>query len=349
MPSLDRQRGFLYQRFFTLKQQSGVGVVTGLPAGCDRSVALKGYSPAKLALGRSAPADAFAAGREWPDRTDDGKREVEISDTYDLTPLTAGYLAGFAFGQAATSGAEAPYTHVFTVQTGIDLPVTAVIDQMPGGKVMFPDLCLADWSVSGSGTSEQILQSKATWKGSGRFDDDSATFSGYTAPALSRSAYLRMGGLSFQIGEYGSEAETGAKIERFEYRFANNPFDGHRPGTGLEAGYAEAGARRAHTFTFEALRDSSDTLLGWYKDKTRLSLILTVKADDWASSGQQIEIRIPQLEIVKCDPTGGDSQSVSVETAVLFDPDGAGYDAANPSGVKITVKNAEPAHLAELA
>lgn len=349
MPST-RQRGFLYQRFFTLKRQPAVGNLTGLPDGCDKSVALKGYSPGKLAIKRETMSDPYGAGREFPWRADDGRIDSSLSDNYDLTALVAAYIAGFAFGNVATTGVGAPYTHTFKVQSGIDLPVTSVIDKVPGGHVMYHDLALGDFSISGQGAAEQMIALKAGWKGSGRYDDDAGTFSGYTAPALTQSSYFRMGGLDFALGTFGAESNSFTPaIERFDYSFSNNPFDGHRPGSGLVAGWAEAGARRTHGLTFEALRDSADTLMGHYKSKTLLSAIITLKADDHATSGQEVKIIIPQLEIVKCDPTGGESQAVSVETAILFDSARTGYDAANQSPVVIVVKNAEAAHLQTLS
>ena len=51
-----------------------------------------------------------------------------------------------------------------------------------------------------------------------------------------------MGGLSLALGTYGAEADVSTRVKSFEYRFANNPFNGHVPGGGQLATRAEAGA-----------------------------------------------------------------------------------------------------------
>lgn len=285
--------------------------------------------------------DEVGKGHEYPT-----SQEIELWDTklkrsFYLTTDMAGWIIAFGLGaiSSAQQAATTAYEHTGTPMSpaaSLQLPVTSVVEQQTSGiKQLIRDLLINDFAISGEIGKRLMLETNLV--GSGYVEDSTLSM-----PSLSAGSFLRMRGLTFQIGPSGSEVDESARVKKFEFKWENNPDleDGYYPGSGLYRGRCELGSPRKASLNFTLLMDQNTTHKDHLENNDYLAAIITAQGALIESTYyHNLTITLPRLAYTAL-PIGveGNKLAYNVECNVF-------YDATSGWPVEIKVMNTETAYL----
>lgn len=287
------------------------------------------------------------AGREFREKVDDRAKMTTGQISERLCKHAAGLTFPFAMGTLATSG-SGPYVHVCkaTPVGTIDMPTTSMLVRgtstrgIDGSNVEYQDMACTEYSISGSGSADSVIQLNSSWMGSGRITED-VTRADITS--VTKDPLMRMGGLAFTLGAAGgAESSVVSRITSFNFGW-NNAMDDARnrfAGGGLYASAALRGDERICSFTFQIQHDGSDDVLDYLTDTngTRLGCTLTMTDDGGADF---VKITIPEFVIQSLNVSEVNGLlAYDVTTVPLWDVDGSGYSSGNNGPATVTLSNA---------
>jgi len=329
-----RQYGFVHQLSTGLYKQATFGT-----AGTDNTELdynLSPSSPASLNINFGRELQSEFSGQEWELRALDSRTSVSLDASFHLTNVTGAMIIPMAWGAIAKDAGPDPFIYTAELQaSGIGLPVGQfIIEGFHGSDIKLYDMGCASFSVSGSGSQDNIIEISSSWMGSGNFTEDVGA---YTTPAIDRSSKCRMGGLALTLGPIGAQVAIASRVRSFTYDYNNNIDEtiNYAPGGGLLATRFDAGARRTHNLTMEIEGDASDDLFDYYNAQTRLGCVITM-TDDGGSD--YVKLTFLELEVLDLTPNVGDDVTYTLTLGNVNDPSGSGYNAAYPSGVYCDIR-----------
>ncbi|MDA2916447.1 phage tail tube protein [Nitrospinae bacterium AH_259_B05_G02_I21] len=241
---------------FSTKKQTAYGTKL---ADVDLTLATPFKGPDAVVRTPTIETDAEQAGRgqEFQQSQEIERWDVRLARSFDMTSLVAAWVSAFGLGQVTTSQPDAGgnptvYDHQCRFMTNTkELPVTSIVENPISGttlKSLYRDMAIADFEMSGE--INQRLQLAANLIGSGYREASTKTI-----PSVTAGSFLRMSGVTFQVGPTGSEVDVSSRIKGFTLGVNNNPMedDGYFPGSGLYRGRLEYGQRREVELAFQLL------------------------------------------------------------------------------------------------
>ena len=244
---------------FSTKKQSAYGTKL---ADADLTLATPFKGPDVVVRTPTVETDSEQAGRGFasagfPESQEIERWDVRVARNFDLTSLMAGWAAAFGLGQVTTSqpdsvGAPNTYDHQCRfITSSKQLPVTSLVEQATSGaalKSLYRDLAVSDFEISAESAGR--LQLKVNLVGSGYRETSTLAM-----PSVTAGSFLRMHGVTFQVGPTGSEVDVSSRLKSFSLEVNNNPLedDGYFPGSGLYRGRLEYGKRRDVELAFRLL------------------------------------------------------------------------------------------------
>lgn len=244
---------------FSTKKQSAYGTKL---ADADLTLATPFKGPDVVVRTPTVETDAEQAGRGsasggFPESQQIERWDVRMARRFDLTSLVAGWVAAFGLGQVTTTqpdsgGAPNTYDHSCRFMTNaVSLPVTSIVEQPTSGtdlKSLYRDMAIGDFEISAEAGGR--LQLAANLVGSGYREASTLSM-----PSVTAGSFLRMSGVTFQVGPTAGMVDVSSRIKSFTLSANNNPLedDGYFPGSGLYRGRLEYGQRREAELAFRLL------------------------------------------------------------------------------------------------
>ena len=327
---------------FSTKKQTAYGTKLA-DVDLTLSTPFKGPDVAVKTPTLETDADQAGRGQEFPESQEIERWDARLARSFDLTSLMAGWVAAFGLGAVTTTqpdqpGAPNTYDHQCRFMTNtFALPVTSIVEQPISGaalKSLYRDLAIADFEISAETLGR--LQLACNLVGSG-FREDSTL----SMPSVTAGSFLRMRGVTFQVGPTGSEVDISSRLKSFNLSVNNNPLedDGYFPGSGLFRGRLEYGQRREVGLTFRMLVADAverDHLEG--NDYLK-AIITAVGAVISTTYNHQIIITVPRLAYTAVPMGFEDGMAVYDIEANVF------HDASSGYPLDITVRNTTVSYL----
>jgi len=317
------------------EQQSAYGSAL-LDATCDTAYPWKDAGTIEEDIEFRTNEDQVGVG-EFPTDQEIEYKDLKLTRQFDLGSWMAGWIASFGLGacSSAQQGGTSAYLHTITPQTAQQLTATTIIAQQSAGiKNKMRDICVARFKISGEG--KQRLQLSADFVGSGHIESSSKSM-----PSLSADSFLRMHGVTFEVGVADSEVDVSARLKRFEYEWDNHPLldDGYHPGSGQVRGRLHHG-RRTQSLTFDVLMDENAVERTHLLANNALKAIITAQGAVIEDTYyHQLVITVHKLKYRKLPISSEDNMRLyRIELNPL-------YDSAVGNFVTIAVTNTQTAYL----